>query len=256
MAAVTAVSSSNLLPFPGFFTRWYIQLRVWIGIILCKQLPVTRGIDDSDEGNTIEYSSRIINVGFGQYVKTKATANEVMAMRYVRANTRIPIPKVYGAWTWPGKFTGRCYVLMEKIPGITLERLWPKLKRSQRMKIARRLASYIHELRKVQQPVASSGTVSSFIGGPLDDDGLNPVYYHSKDWFETVEAFVDNILCPIAWEKPYDTSKEKAILLQRTNRELVLTHGDLTMRNIIVDPESLKIKGLIDWATAAYLPRY
>ncbi|TFK86483.1 hypothetical protein K466DRAFT_576349 [Polyporus arcularius HHB13444] len=36
----------------------------------------------------------------------------------------------------------------------------------------------------------------------------------------------------------------------------VLTHGDLSDRNILVDPDTLAITGFIDWETAGLLPAY
>ncbi|RDX53215.1 hypothetical protein OH76DRAFT_1399846 [Lentinus brumalis] len=58
---------------------------------------------------------------------------------------------------------------------------------------------------------------------------------------------------------------DRALALQRLQRETngangwdrpVLTHGDLSDRNILVDPDTLAITGFIDWETEDFLPAY
>jgi aminoglycoside phosphotransferase len=38
--------------------------------------------------------------------------------------------------------------------------------------------------------------------------------------------------------------------------DLVFCHGDLSQTNILVDPETLKIQGIIDWEFAGFWPEY
>ncbi|KAG6041480.1 hypothetical protein E4U41_004057 [Claviceps citrina] len=41
----------------------------------------------------------------------------------------------------------------------------------------------------------------------------------------------------------------------RASKDLVFCHNDLSAQNIIVDPETLKIKAIIDWEYAGFYPR-
>ena len=40
----------------------------------------------------------------------------------------------------------------------------------------------------------------------------------------------------------------------RTDKDFVFCHSDLSLQNIIVDPESLKINAIIDWEYAGFFP--
>lgn len=148
---------------------------------------------------------------------------------------------------------------MSRIPGITLEKAWPTLKKSQRRKIARQLARHLRQMRKLPQPPELAGAVISFTGDVLDDPGLNPVWYKGRDIFSSTEDFVNELLDPIERDIGKlceDTIRYKALLIEQKNLKLYLTHADLAMRNIIVDPVATEVKGIIDWTTAAFLPRY
>ena len=42
---------------------------------------------------------------------------------------------------------------------------------------------------------------------------------------------------------------------QRQSKDLVFCHNDLSTHNVIVDPETLKIKAIIDWEYAGFFPQ-
>lgn len=50
----------------------------------------------------------------------------------------------------------------------------------------------------------------------------------------------------------HETSAEKKSLVDLP----VLTHGDLSDRNILIDPITLQVTGLIDWELANVAPAY
>lgn len=243
------------LPRPSILTRWYIEFRIWFGKKFFTQ-PSSKSEADSPEGSSIVFGSGIVNLGFGQYLKRVSSVNEAMVMRHLQTHTIIPVPKIYGAWNWSNGRKERCYLLMERVPGEDLRTAWPKLKKSQRMKIAHQIATVIRKLRNVPQPPEFRGVICSFVGGRMDDPGLNPVWYQGNDWFDSVEDFVDELLRPIAREEHRDLAVERDVLLREQNRRLVLTHGDLTFRNIMVDPDTASLTGIVDWTTAAFMPIY
>lgn len=40
----------------------------------------------------------------------------------------------------------------------------------------------------------------------------------------------------------------------RESKDLVFCHNDLSTHNVIVDPETLKVKAIIDWEYAGFFP--
>ncbi|KAF4622709.1 hypothetical protein G7Y89_g14318 [Cudoniella acicularis] len=71
------------------------------------------------------------------------TASEVATMDFVRNVLETPVPKVF---TWSSKAgenpVGAEYVIMEKLPGIELERVWPAMKIGERLEVVKTIAKY------------------------------------------------------------------------------------------------------------------
>ncbi len=72
--------------------------------------------------------------------------SEVLAMRLVRENTTIPIPNIRRVFDMP---VSRAMVL-DYIPGKTLEECWPALGLWRRLRIIWTLRGYIRQLRRIQ----------------------------------------------------------------------------------------------------------
>lgn len=51
------------------------------------------------------------------------------------------------------------------------------------------------------------------------------------------------------------TLREQWKMKPRETEDLVFCHNDLSTHNIIVDPETLKVKGVIDWEYAGFYPK-
>ena len=64
-------------------------------------------------------------------------------------------------------------------------------------------------------------------------------------------VILDAVLDPTLDVDPVFTEE-----LLPTDSPIVFTHGDLCPRNIIVDPSSKRIVGIIDWAWAGWYPEY
>ncbi|KAH8676899.1 kinase-like domain-containing protein [Tricladium varicosporioides] len=71
------------------------------------------------------------------------TASEVATMDFVRNVLQTPVPEVF-AWSSRAQENpvGAEYIIMEKIPGIELERLWPTMKTEDRLAIVQEIANY------------------------------------------------------------------------------------------------------------------
>ena len=67
--------------------------------------------------------------------------NEVLALRFVKANTTVPVPNVVSS-DWDR-------ITMEYVEGQTLQQAWPVLTSDQRSSILTELRGYIAQLRAI-----------------------------------------------------------------------------------------------------------
>jgi aminoglycoside phosphotransferase len=50
------------------------------------------------------------------------------------------------------------------------------------------------------------------------------------------------------------TARQQWKMKPRESEDLVFCHNDLSTHNVIVDPETLKVKAIIDWEYAGFYP--
>ncbi|KAJ6482101.1 kinase-like domain-containing protein [Mycena vitilis] len=109
----------------------------------------------------------IVRVAFDipDFRDTKKMESEVATINWINKNTNIPVPVVLFCDSTgkanivdrgsqdrdePETFVGAPYMLMRKIPGKTLQRMWPAMSEPQREKVVRTLAGYIAKLLKTR----------------------------------------------------------------------------------------------------------
>lgn len=169
---------------------------------------------------------------------------EVPNIQFVQQETSIPVPAVVESW----EEGGHTLILMKRIPGEPLSRVWPKLSTNEKEHIARQTAEHLLQLRKLQsdnmQALGGRPIYSNFLflhkdsnlpHGPLaSDDELWADMEQSlhETVPETVRIRLRNCMPPAA---PY-----------------TFTHRDLTNVNIIIENGSLT--GIIDWEMSGYFP--
>jgi len=164
---------------------------------------------------------------------------EERALNFVRSHTSIPVPKVRRHITSRLGAVGGC-LLLEKIEGTTLDRLWDTLSEPERLRIVSTLKGYISQLRRV-----SANYERCNVPGPMGDTPQMCI----GPW----------MLFDHSGAGPFTTSKELIEYFNKTSREpfedsqpLVLTHNDLSMRNVIVGHD--KKVWLIDWGWSGFYP--
>lgn len=174
---------------------------------------------------------------------------EANTMRFIRENTKIPIPEVYDAYT--DDETGRVCIIMEKVEGQTLNEAWPGYNDADKETVIQQLREYFNELRSLK-----SSIISCTDGSPCDDQyfddnigGYGP--------YSTEEDFNQGLIN--AWTK----GREDDALIRflcRTLRhnmqghEFVMTHNDFAPRNILV--RGSRIVAILDWELSGYFPEY
>jgi hypothetical protein len=166
--------------------------------------------------------------------------NEVKTLEFVRDHTSIPVPKIR-RFLRGGVFK-QGYLIMEKIEGSTLKNCWHRLATDQRWHVVSTLKTYINELREV------SAKYYCF-PGPMGSD--RPVFCQGA-------TDVYGVMPP----GPFKTSGELIAYFNELKNPppledslpFVLTHNDLSMRNIILGSDQ-KV-WMIDWGWSGFYPSW
>eukprot|EP01105_Mastigella_eilhardi_P017682 TRINITY_DN4075_c0_g1_i1.p1 TRINITY_DN4075_c0_g1~~TRINITY_DN4075_c0_g1_i1.p1 ORF type:complete len:293 (-),score=64.73 TRINITY_DN4075_c0_g1_i1:48-926(-) len=200
-------------------------------------------------------------------------------MRHVAEKTGIPVPRVLSYFTGSESAAavagGREYVLMERCPGVQLQRVWPSLDRGARVAVVARLARLLAELRGSAGPFALGGSFGDNAteagSAPLSvgcfvDTGAPPVSTYSEFYAQQVRHYQpclrrDPLFVMLApaleqWcvrELPR-LCCEDGCEAAPTPRQFVLTHSDLNGSNVLVDSRTLEITGVVDWEWAGASP--
>ncbi|KAK0241082.1 kinase-like domain-containing protein [Armillaria nabsnona] len=145
--------------------------------------------------------------------------SEVATMRYVETHTSIRIPRVHLAEFDSANAVGTRFMLMDRIVGSSLGKVWPTLQPEGHETVVRQLAGFQAELLKLEFPVL--GSMSE------DRKALTA---------EGVKGLQDDILDPP--DNPY-----------------VLFHDDFKWANVLVSAEDPpQVVGLLDWEGSRICP--
>ncbi|KAI0658597.1 phosphotransferase enzyme family-domain-containing protein, partial [Cubamyces menziesii] len=148
-------------------------------------------------------------------------------------------------------------LLMTLQPGKTLTELWPELTATQRSVVKANLCTLIVRMRASQFHYHG---IPGRLPYRIIDELKGTVNYA----FCTTREEWDNSRVAAIWANARDAQIDEArcVTLERVQRETlcddraVLTHCDLSDRNILVDPTTLEVTGLIDWEMANVMPAY
>lgn len=183
-------------------------------------------------------------------VKPFESLAEARAMRFVAQNTSVPVPKVYCAFIYKGS----TYVVMWRIQGKMAWYGWQSRSEQSKARILDQLRRIVTELRSVPCPEGTS--VGGVGGGPFCDCRLPSrllwgPYTTVRDFHR---AFANDADIDAEYANlPSDVSKLFDFYRQSGNR-LVLTHGDLSSLNTLVEAD--QVTGIVDWETAGWFPPY
>lgn len=145
--------------------------------------------------------------------------NEAATIDFVRRNTTIPVPNVVAAF----EDRGQEFIIMEKVQGAV--QLF-RIPREKRAPIIAELEGYMAQLH---------GIKSRVFGGISGEVVVPP-----RMWSGSCIGM--NML-----EHPREAAPD-------STDEYVLCHGDLNTMNILIDPDTLKIKCVLDWEYAGFYP--
>ncbi|OJJ69017.1 hypothetical protein ASPBRDRAFT_46296 [Aspergillus brasiliensis CBS 101740] len=176
---------------------------------------------------------------------SRLPTHEVPNVHFVQSQTTIPVPSVIESWTEDE----HTLILMRRIPGEPLSKVWSKLTTEEKNRIAKQTAEYLQQLRSLQ-----SDKIQCLEGRPVFSDFL----FHNENHFHTP-------IGPLASDEELWAEMERGLidsipeaarvrLRQRMPSAMpyTLTHGDLTNVNIMVKDGELT--GIIDWEWSGYFP--
>lgn len=163
----------------------------------------------------------------------------------IAVNAGIPAPNVHKIDAAPD---GQNHIHMDYIQGQNLDVLWADMSIDQKTDIAQQLGGLLETMRSVVPPTDIIGACD---GTEIRDTRLH-FTYHSPPCYD--EAGFNNFLLSSLHEHIPPLVKEAISRRLRTNHRIVLTHCDLTPRNILV--RDGKISGLVDWEDSGWYPEY
>ncbi|KAI5803875.1 kinase-like domain-containing protein [Geopyxis carbonaria] len=177
---------------------------------------------------------------------------EAEAMDFIRHNTSIPVPRLVDNWT--DRTTNRGRLLIEFLPGVTLDTAWPQMSSGAQKTTQKELKAIFDELRALPQP-EPVGWIGSVNGGGLIDHRLagdrDP-----RGPFKNEKEFNDFLLFNVEKHTPPNVASQYRVPLDGYNHRVVFCHADICYKNILVDPETGHVTGVIDWAMAGWWPEY
>ncbi|KAI0834312.1 kinase-like protein [Hypoxylon sp. FL0890] len=184
---------------------------------------------------------------------------EAATMVFVAKNTSIPVPRVHCSFV----YKNRTYIVMERIQGDDLGRVWKFLSDADLESIIAQLRRMLQELRAIQPPPNTG--VESCVGGSLQDSRMTRSRPRFGP-FKTIQDFHLWLRDGLKLEDfpngfpdrddshDWEDFKEMAIRQDRPWSGPVFTHGDLNPSNIFV--RGNQVVGIIDWEFAGWYPPY
>ncbi|KAI0394956.1 kinase-like domain-containing protein [Xylariaceae sp. FL0594] len=197
------------------------------------------------------HGSRVQRLPFGMYLKTAdptfggGLVNEYGALKLVRRHTDTPVPR-------PLDFVsdmGMSYMLTAQVPGGPAWMSIDTLTKTERDTFSRDLHRYLAQLRAVPKEVAPHHAICDALGKPCYDYRI----VHGLDYEEERGYFIG----PFADEDEFNNTLQIGALpgVSHTGgHSIVLTHGDLNMRNVLI--HNGRLSGIGDWENAGWYPEY
>ncbi|KAH7180224.1 kinase-like domain-containing protein [Fusarium sp. MPI-SDFR-AT-0072] len=164
---------------------------------------------------------------------------EAENMRFVRKNTNLHVPKVFAVYKRNIRDgVNVTYIVMERIYGQTLQKIWADLQASEKSRIAAQLQSAMQTIRELPDP----GYFGSLDGSKLRDTifwAPEPKYlYDSGESAQHRVEFYRRVLPGIL----------------KGNGKPVFTHADFQRKNIMITAENTVV--LLDWESSGWYPSY
>ena len=246
------------------------------------EAPIKGPLDYVDDRTIVALNERIKNgdilwnlgsttvLGLDSSVAVKVGRSidiaHISTLQYIQKHApEVPTPDILGIL----KTDQNTYFFMSRIPGISLDVLWPKLRQLQKTSIQRQLNSIFGALRSIVRPQGSGDAVLGG-GSPLVCKDARRSERVAHEPIKNGSDFND-FLCS-------EPGRSKTPWIQmirsfmREDHSIVMTHGDLHPRNIMVRvggatchldhptqmdlDQDITITSILDWEMSGWYPEY
>lgn len=207
----------------------------------------------------LRHSNWVVGLGNDMVVKIGPgmDLDHIDNLQYINDNVPgIPTPRCHGAL----RCGQQIYIFLSRAPGLSLESVWQELTRTQKLSVQQQLTSLFHTLR-AQLPLPSDGVTLGGFKSSLCKDVRRSVRVSSDTLFD--EPAFNDFLC----RKEGRTHTPWVSMIRsslRDDHQIVMTHGDLHPRNIMVVLEgdkgggerAIQVSSILDWEYAGWYPEY
>ncbi|KAL2173706.1 kinase-like domain-containing protein [Thermothelomyces heterothallicus CBS 202.75] len=197
-------------------------------------------------------SPNVQQLPFGLYLKRVSLArreslvNEHAALELVRRHTNVPIPRALDLIS----DSSHIYLLTTRIPGYKLGLCIDTMSDEDTARLVHELRRHIAALRVIPRPLGWKHAISSAVDGPCFDYRINAALDYDENRGDVVGPFLS--------EDDFNETLRCGALpevVHRGGHKMVFTHGDLNLRNILVDGHG-RLAGIVDWENAGWFPEY
>jgi len=228
------------------------------------------------------------------------TASEVATLSYTREYTSVPVPRVIAYCSNAKNELGCEWILMERVPGVALGKVWGDIDFETKSKVTKQVAGFVKQLRGIQPPFVAIGNLyfradiealnAAAYVVPLEDEKyvLGPIvttymfaggrklrvprnlgpYSNDAQYIAALAAVElgEVKLLQSAESRSHgdfdedlaEISGDIAGLLDELHTissslfpspllRFTLYHHDLSLANILVDPPTYEVMGIVDW---------
>ncbi|KAG6322937.1 hypothetical protein E4U22_007730 [Claviceps purpurea] len=196
-------------------------------------------------------SLNVQRLPFGLYLKTARTrwhrslANEFAALQLIRRHTNVPVPSALDL----ASDSEKSYLLTSKVCGVPLGWCIDTLSHDEVTTLVGDLQKCLSELRAIPKEVSPNYAITNTLGKACYDGRLITGSQYDEARGDFFGPFVDE-------DDFNDTLRCVPLpnVVHRSGHEIVFTHGDLNMRNIMM--HNGRLSGFIDWGTCGWFPDY
>ncbi|KAL9110518.1 MAG: hypothetical protein Q9227_004876 [Pyrenula ochraceoflavens] len=233
---------------------------------LPAELPTVEEIHLSEDVLSERSRCKVVGVGDQFVVKYGFGVNQLEGetMIFLRHLTTLPVPIIYTLFQIPEAADAslkKTYLVMERIRGESLEKVWSKLDTKAKETVVSKLRKFFDEIRRLSSP----GGYCSLGGHGLPDD-IFWDEHHADEAFKTETdlniAIIERCLKSGVpkYRKDFYSRAFNTVL---QNHPPTFSHGDIQKKNILIrcndkgelDLENLEMK-IIDWESAGWYPSY
>jgi len=196
-------------------------------------------------------SLRVQRLPFGLYLKARTAAerggleNEFEAMQLARRHTDVVVPRPLDLVS----DAERSYLLSSALPGRHIGLCIDTMSDEEVEVFVQDLRKWLMQIRSIPKAIAPEYKLSSAVGKGCHDYRISAGVAYDKargDFFgpfRNEKDFNDVLRCGALPE-----------VVHRDGHQIVFTHGDLNMRNIMV--RDGKLSGIVDWENAGWFPEH